>query len=124
MLYKVPVEKNMRVQFEQQFKHLLAEIPRGKVHVIDLCEKHLTTKHVYALADALNANFHATSRITEIDLSFAGIVELPINMFRDCDSLRRLNLEFNKLKQLPHLPDRPYALQEFYAGSNPLKHMK
>src|SRR5581483_9856098 len=33
----------------------------------------------------------------------------------------RLNVSDNKLKHLPKLPDRPYALQDFVASFNPLK---
>lgn len=115
----------MGIRFEHSFSKMIDEIHDGhfKSLKIDLCEKPLKTNHIDKLARALEENFHIASHITEIDLSFTGIHDLPKDIFHNCDSLRRLNLENNKLKTLPNLPDRPFALQDFVASFNPLKNL-
>lgn len=117
------LEVKMSIRFEHSFSKMIDEILHGhfKSLKINLCEKPITKNHLNKLAHAFEENFQIASRITEIDLSFTGIHDLPTDIFRNCDSLRRLNLENNKLKKLPPLPDRPYALQDFVASFNPLK---
>lgn len=113
----------MSVKFEHNFSSMIADLKNGTYakQVIDLHDKELSQRHIQELAEALENNFQVAKNITEIDLSFNEITELPSDMFKDCDGLRRLNLENNHLKKLPRLPDRPYALQEFLASYNPLQ---
>ncbi len=113
----------MTASFERNFKDMIAHIRHGHFneHKIDFRDTPITKKHVHDLADALAENFRVAKNITEIDLAFTNLDELPEHIFKDCDSLRILNIDNNKLKKLPSLPDRPYALQDFFAGNNPLK---
>lgn len=112
--------------FDSKFKSLINSIKQGTSNLtqIDFKECPLTKRHIHVLTDALGENFQITKNIKHIDLSFANIQELPIDIFRDCDGLMTLNLDNNKLHSLPALPDRPYALQEFFANNNPLKKIK
>lgn len=113
----------MSIAFENSFAKLIHDIQAGQLQgwKIDLRESAITKKQLQQLADALNNNFHSVKNIVEIDLAYNNLSEIPVNMFKDCDALRILNLDNNKLKKLPKLPDRPFALQEFFASNNPLK---
>lgn len=88
---------------------------------INLREFPLTKEQIKIFSDTLTDNFMAVKNITHIDLSHADRGELPADIFKDCDGLISLNLDNTNLKTLPRLPDRPYALQDFFASDNPLK---
>jgi hypothetical protein len=112
----------MSIAFERKFAHLISDLQNGTLTgwQIDLREAHLTKKHLHQLADVMIDNFSVVKNITEIDLSYTNLNSLPEDIFRDCDSLRILNLDNSKLKALPNLPDRPFALQDFFASNNHL----
>lgn len=113
----------MHNAFEAKFTKILHELEAGKLPggKLDLRGAPLTNDHVLLLHETLTNNFHTVKNISEIDLAFANLQELPLGIFKDCDGLRILNLDNNMLKKLPKLPDRPYALQDFFANNNPLK---
>lgn len=116
----------MSIAFERKFAHLISDLAHGTLTgwVIDLREAHLTKTHLHKLADVMIDNFSVVKNITEIDLSYTNLSSLPEDIFRDCDALRILNLDNSKLKTLPNLPDRPFALQDFFASNNHLHKIK
>ncbi len=113
----------MSLGFERTFEKLLRDIQTGTISnwKIDLRAKNLQKKHIEQLAEVLTDNFHSVKNIMEIDLAYNNLTELPPNILKDCDSLHILNLDNNHLTRLPNLPDRPYALQDFFANNNPLE---